>query len=125
MLQLTIEQSFDFYLKSLKRCGLHLLEKTYDETFHQIFEEFAIEYLASLGKYTLDRLEGEGLITSSIYELSKLLEAKLSKIDNTSQWNVDSLKHTKDWKDILQLSDEIKELVYQYHWDVWGVELEK
>jgi hypothetical protein len=124
MIQLTIEQSFDFYLRSLKRCGLHLLEKTDNKIYYQIFDEFAIEYPASLSNYTLERLESEGIITSTIHELSKLLEVRLSKIDNTSQWNVGSLKHSEEWRDILQLSDEIKKLVYQYQRDVWGIELD-
>ena len=103
----------------------HLLEKTNDEIYYQKLDEFATEYLASLSEYTLERVESEGIITSSIHELSKLLQVKLFKMDNTPQWNVESLKHSEDWKDILQLSDEIKKLVYQYHRDVWGVELEE
>ena len=124
MIQLTIEQSFEFYLSSLKRCGFHLLELTNDEIYYQIFDEFATEYPASLSEYTLERLENEGRITSTIRELSKMLQERLLKVDNTLQWNVDSLRASKEWQEILYLSDEIKKLVYRYSRDVWGIELE-
>jgi len=124
MIQLTIEQSFDFYLNSLKRCGLHLLEMTEDEIYYQIFDEFATEYPASLSQYTLDRLESEGLIDSQVSELSKLLQKKLLEIDNTDHWDIDKVKHSEKWKKILELSDEVKKLVYQYQRDMWGIELE-
>jgi len=60
----------------------------------------------------------------SIYDLSKSLQMKLLKIDNTKQWNINELRYSEQWKEILELSDEIKKKVYQYQRDVWGTELD-
>lgn len=114
MIKLTIEQSFDFYLGSLERCGVHLLEMVEEDIEYEIFEEFETEHPASLSRYTLDVLESNGIIDENIAQLSKELQTKLLILERgNSLWNVDALKKSSKWKEILQLSDEIKELIHR------------
>lgn len=113
MIKLTTEQSFDFYLTSLERCGLHMLKLANDEIEYQIFEEFTTEYPASLSEYTLNVLIENGIIDANIAILSKSLQDKLLELNGSSLWNTKSLKVALEWKGILQLSDEIKELIHQ------------
>jgi len=114
MAKLTTEQSFDFYLTSLERCGMHILELTNNEIEFQIFEEFAMDYPASLSKYTLNVLVENGVIDENIVHLSKEFQTKLLIIERgNSLWNVNALKESLEWKEVLQLSDEIKELIHQ------------
>jgi len=114
MIKLTTEQSFDFYLTSLERCGMHILELTNNEIEYQIFEELAMDYPGSLSKYTLTVLEESGIIDENIAHLSKDLQTKLLILERGNLlWNVDALKKSAEWKEILQLSDEIKELIHQ------------
>ena len=114
MIKLTIEQSFDFYLTSLGRIGMHILKVTDKEIEYQIFEEFETEYPAALSKYTLDVLEECGIIDTNIVKLSRELQTKLLIFEReNSVWNVEALKDSSKWKEILQLADEIKGLINQ------------
>jgi len=114
MIKLTTEQSFDFYLTSLERCGMHILELTNNEIEYQIFEELAMDYPGSLSKYTLTVLEESGIIDENIAHLSKDLQTKLLILERGNLlWNVDALKKSSEWKEMFQLSDEIKELIHQ------------
>ena len=114
MIKLTTEQSFDFYLTSLERCGMHILELTNNEIEYQIFEELATDYPGSLSKYTLTVLEESGIIDENIAHLSKDLQTKLLILERGNLlWNVDALKKSAEWKEMFQLSDEIKELIHQ------------
>jgi len=113
MIKITTEQSFDFYLSSLERCGIHLLKISDKEIEYEIFEEFTTEYPASLSEYTLNVLEENGIIDKNIAILSKNLQDKLLKLNGSSLWTTNALKATTEWKETLQLSDEIKELIHQ------------
>jgi len=93
---------------------MHILELTNNEIEYQIFEELATDYPGSLSKYTLTVLEESGIIDENIAHLSKDLQTKLLILERGNLlWNVDALKKSAEWKEILQLSDEIKELIHQ------------
>ena len=77
------------------------------------FEEFTTEYPASLSEYTLNVLEENEIIDKNITILSKNLQDKLLKLNGSSLWTTNALKATTEWKETLQLSDEIKELIHQ------------
>lgn len=114
MKKLTLEESFDFYLTTLERCGMKTLNLSDEQIEHEIFEEFAIEYPASLSLYTRTILEDNGLIDENISQLSKKLQEKLLEIESTSSlWNTNSFKNSKNWREILELSDKIKGLIHQ------------
>jgi len=113
MIKITLEQSFDFYLGSLERCGVHLFKMSDKEVENQIFEEFTTEYPGSLSRAMLERLEDNGIISEEIAELSQELQTGLLLLNGTEMWNVESLRTELGWKEILFLSDRIKELIHQ------------
>ena len=113
MIKLTTEQSFDFYLSSLERCGIYLLKVSDKEIGYEIFEEFTTEYPASLSEYTLNVLEENGIIDKNISILSKNLQDKLLQLNGSSLWTTNALKAATEWEEVLQLSDKIKELIHQ------------
>lgn len=114
MKKLTIEQSFEYYLSSLNRLGMYTINLEDDEIKHEIFEELAIDYPASLSQYTREVLEDNDIIDRNISLLSKQLQTKLLELERGEiLWNVKAVKTTSEWKEVLQLSDEIKELIHQ------------
>lgn len=113
MIKVTLQQSFDFYLGTLERCGIHLFKMSDKEIEYQIFEEFTTEYPGSLSRAMIERLEDNGIIDEEIAELSGELQTKLLWLNGTEMWDVESLKTELIWKEILLLSDRIKELLHQ------------
>lgn len=96
---------------TLKQCGTDILKMSDDMIEHNILEEFIIGATSFFSKYTLDRLEGEGIIDENIYDKSCLLQKMIMALDNSKLWNVESIKSTQEWKEVLELSDEIKMLI--------------
>ncbi|MBP1040110.1 hypothetical protein I6N95_03705 [Vagococcus sp. BWB3-3] len=114
MKKLTTEQSFDYYLSSLNRLGMNTINLEDKEIKYEIFEELAINYPASLSSYTREVLEDNDIIDRNISLLSKQLQTKLLELERgEALWNVKAVKTTLEWQEVLQLSDEIKELIHQ------------
>lgn len=114
MKKLTTEQSFEYYLSSLNRLGMDTINLEDKEINHDIFEELAIDYPASFSQYTREVLEDNDIIDKNISLLSKQLQTKLLDLERGDVlWNVKSVKTTQEWKEVLQLSDKIKELIHQ------------
>ncbi|MHC5215547.1 hypothetical protein ACYSNR_02700 [Enterococcus sp. LJL128] len=114
MKKLTIEQSFKYYLSSLNRLGMKIINLEDKEMKHQIFEELAIDYPASFSQYTREVLEENDIIDRNISLLSKQLQTKLLELERGEVlWNVKAVKTASEWKEVLQLSDEIKKLIHQ------------
>ncbi|MEE9728648.1 hypothetical protein VL806_10345 [Listeria seeligeri] len=114
MNKLTTEQSFEYYLSTLNRLGMYTTNLEDDEIEHEIFEELAVDYPASLSQYTRGVLEDNDIIDRNLSLLSKLLQSKLLELEREEVlWNVKAVKTTPEWKEILRLSDEIKNLIHQ------------
>jgi hypothetical protein len=114
MKKLTTEQSFEYYLSSLNRLGMDTINLEDKEINHEIFEELAIDYPASFSQYTREVLEDNDIIDRNISLLSKQLQTKLLELERGDVlWNVKAVKTTPEWKEVLQLSDEIKRLIHQ------------
>ncbi|EDN9714862.1 hypothetical protein KIX39_001343 [Listeria monocytogenes] len=113
MKKLTTEQSFEYYLSSLCMLGMHTINLSDEEIEYEIFEELAIDYPAALSPYTRELLVDNDIIDRELSLLSKQLQTKLFELDGGILWNVKALRTTPKWKEVLQLSDEIKELIHQ------------
>ncbi|EIN5665129.1 hypothetical protein LPC17_000686 [Listeria monocytogenes] len=113
MKKLTTEQSFEYYLSSLCMLGMHTINLSDEEIEYEIFEELAIDYPAALSPYTRELLVDNDIIDRELSLLSKQLQTKLFELDGGILWNVKALRTTLEWKEVLQLSDEIKELIHQ------------
>ncbi|WP_235021734.1 hypothetical protein [Listeria monocytogenes] len=111
--KLTTEQSFEYYLSSLCMLGMHTINLSDEEIEYEIFEELAIDYPAALSPYTRELLVDNDVIDRELSLLSKQLQTKLFELDGGILWNVKALRTTLEWKEVLQLSDEIKELIHQ------------
>lgn len=111
--KLTTEQSFEYYLSSLCMLGMHTINLSDEEIEYEIFEELAIDYPAALSPYTRELLVDNDIIDRELSLLSKQLQTKLFELDGGILWNVKALRTTLEWKEVLQLSDEIKELIHQ------------
>ncbi|MBC1320923.1 hypothetical protein [Listeria welshimeri] len=114
MKKLTTEESFAYYLSSLNRLGMHVLNLEDAEIEYEIFEELASDYPASLSQHTRGVLEDNDIIDRNLSLLSKQLQTKLLELEKGDiLWNVEAVKTSAQWKEVLRLSDEIKELIHQ------------
>ena len=111
MKEITEEKLFELYTDTLQKCGIRLLEMNDESIGYYIFEEFDIGVVSFFHNDALTRLEQANFITETIVYKSSLLRKKLMKLQNTELWNIESVKHSKEWQDILIMSDEIKALL--------------
>lgn len=113
MNSITVGKLFELYMDTLQKCGIQILNLSDEMIGYYIFEEFIVGITSFLSKNSLDRLENEGIIDEEIYSQSEMLRTVTLEIEQTDLWNIDSVKNSKKWKTVMQISDNIKELICQ------------
>lgn len=111
MMDITVNELMELFIDTLQKCGLHLLEMIDENIEYFIFEEFDIGACSFLHENTLSKLRNANMITEIVSQKSAELREKFFALQNTNMWTVDSIKHSQEWREILELSDEIKALL--------------
>jgi hypothetical protein len=107
----TVSDLMGDFVATVQQCGTHLLKMSDEDIEYYIFEEFDVCAGSFLHKNTLSALYEARLITGNIAKKSSKLREKFFALENTDQWNVGSVKCSAEWREILELSDEIKLLL--------------
>ena len=103
---------YEYFLNTLNEFGLHLLKESKDNITYIIFEDFYSDAITFLHESNLKILLEGNLITSEIYKLSLMLRTKFMLLYDSNAYNVESIAHNKEWKELMMLSDKIKNLIY-------------
>jgi hypothetical protein len=110
-MDISVNELLELYVDTLEKCGMHLLEMSDDYIGYYVFEEFDGGVVSFLHDNTLSKLRAANLITDTIVQKSSELRKRFVELEKTEQWNVQSVKHSREWREILELSDEIKSLL--------------
>lgn len=104
---------YDRFVFTLNQCGEFLL-KARDEVIETcIFEDFDIGVRSDMCDNNLDIFIEEGWIDEEIKEKCYRLRNLFLNLQEKSQiWNIQSVKTSKEWRAVLELSDEIKAMLY-------------
>lgn len=108
------ENRYHRFVSTLQECGLFLLNKHNISVGTYIFEDFDIDIRSNLYPENLKFLLENGWIDDMIFQKSVQLYDKFSAIEINfpELWNVNAVKTSPEWHEILSLSDEIKSLLY-------------
>lgn len=110
---LSIEKRYEFFKNTLEECGTDILLKSEDILEYKLFEEFAADAVSFLHENMLDALLDEGMIDDEIYQKCKeLRNLYLSIQSNSLLLNAREVKASTEWKNIMKLSDEIRQKLY-------------
>lgn len=111
MRKITDNELFEFYIYTLNKCGLFLLNESDEIIGYSIFEEFDIGATTFLYKDNLNKLKDAGLISSDIVTKSLKLREMFIAIQNSNKWNLESVRTLPEWHKLFELSDEIKKMI--------------
>lgn len=102
------------FINTLNECGVFLLSVDDEKIGYFIFEEFDIDVRTNLCDNNLAMFISEGWIDKSIEEKCKKMRDSFCEIQTLHPqiWNVNSVRTSEKWLEILKLSDEIKENLY-------------
>lgn len=108
------EDMYQRFVFTLKRCGKFLLNSTDAVIETYIFEDFDIGVRSDICDENLEIFVEEGWIDEEIKEKCMQLRKIFTDIQSEQSkiWNVQSVRSSKVWLEILELSDEIKTLLY-------------
>lgn len=109
--ELSVEKRMNLYLDTLQNCGIHLLSEDAIAIGHSIFEEFDIGVISFLHVDNLSILKNASLINDQVMNKSIELRNKFMRLEGSDKWNVESVKSSSEWLEILELSDEIKKML--------------
>ncbi|MBC2114302.1 hypothetical protein HCA91_10945 [Listeria innocua] len=108
MKKLTVGGKFDWYIDTLEKSGMFILELSNEEIETFIFEDFIVGVTSFFSKNNLSELKANEIIDADMEKNAYLLREKVLKIDNTDLWNINSVRQSSEWLDIFRRSDELK-----------------
>jgi hypothetical protein len=106
--KLTVGGKFDWYIDTLEKSGMFILELSNEEIETFIFEDFIVGVTSFFSKNNLSELKANEIIDEDMEKNAYLLREKVLKIDNTDLWNINSVRQSSEWLDIFRRSDELK-----------------
>ncbi len=110
---LSIDECYELYKKTLEECGSDILLEEEEVVAYKLFEEFATDAISFLHESLLDVLLDNGMIDNEIYEKSRELRKKYLSIEaDSTLLNVKAVRTAQKWKELLILSDEIRNSLY-------------
>ena len=101
-------ERYELFEEALSHCGTFLLDLSDEDIEYHVFEEFDGDCTSFLHANNLNLLQQSGKITMEIVDMALELSSKFRVLENTKLWNVQSVKSSKEWLEVLELSDYIK-----------------
>ncbi len=111
MKQIGAEEQYKLFTATLDECGEFLLHKTPQEIEYLLFEEFDGDSVSFLSRPLLRSLLSAGMIDDEIFNLSLALAKKFRALEGTELWNASAVVCSPEWREIMALSDKIKNLI--------------
>lgn len=105
---ISVEELFDQYTDTLQQCTKSLLQANDEDIEYHVFEEFNTGAVSFLYSESLERLKSAGFISEEVRKESLLLRSMFFDLEASDKWNVESVRTSPDWFEIIQLSDKIK-----------------
>ncbi|MED1782881.1 hypothetical protein P4V43_13750 [Brevibacillus fortis] len=113
MEQISIEKLMELFVDTIGKCGVYLLFENDEVIEYNIFEEFDTGVISFLHADNLQKLNDAGLISDEIMQKSTILRNWVQTIQQGNNWNVNAVRNSSEWKNILELADEIKIMLGQ------------
>jgi hypothetical protein len=110
-MNITIDRLILLFEDTLQKCGVYLLDLSDEDIGYAIFEEVCIGIISFLHEDTLLKLKNENMINELIMQKCVELRMKFLTLENTDKWNISSVRDSLEWRNVLELSDEIKVLL--------------
>lgn len=101
---------FKDYFNIFSKFGTAILNKSDEMIGYYVFDVTDIS-IGFCSNRILKCLLGEGIIDEPICKASSLLLSKFRVLEGTVLWNVEAVKISPEWREVLELSDEIKRLI--------------
>lgn len=113
MEKLTLGGKFDWFMDTLEKSGMFILKLSNEEIETFIFEDLIVGVTSFFSKNNLIELKENGLIDENIEEQAALFREKVLNLDNTSLWNISSVRQSSEWFDVFKLSDDMKNELHE------------
>ena len=108
-----LEEKYENFKRTIQECGSYLLAESDDTVKHNLFEEFPIDVISFLYEDTLNLFLNEGMIDNEILEKSIELRNLFLQLEkNAELLSVEAVRAFEEWKRLLRISDEIRQLLY-------------
>ena len=110
---ISLEEKYENFKRTIQECGSYLLKESDDTVKHNLFEEFSIDVISFLDENILNLFLDEGMIDNEILEKSIELRNLFLQLEkNAELLSVEAVRAFEEWKRLLRISDEIRQLLY-------------
>ena len=101
-------ERYELFKEALSHCGKFLLNLADEDIEYHVFEEFDSDCTSFLNEYNLNLLRQTGKMSLDVVNMALELSSKFRSLENTKLWNVHSVRGNERWREIMELSDQIK-----------------
>lgn len=108
------KDKYERFVFTLNRCGKFIIDSTDEVIETYIFEDFDVGIRGDLCDENLELFMEEGWIDEEIRKSCLKLRSLFCDIQMKQPqiWNIQSVRASKVWYEIMELSDEIKSMLY-------------
>ncbi|MCX4341913.1 MAG: hypothetical protein OSJ72_20090 [Lachnospiraceae bacterium] len=108
------EDIYERFVFTLNQCGKFLLSATDEVIETCIFEDFDLGIRSDFCDEILEMFITQGWIDNDIVDKCKQLKSLFLNIDasRAQLWNIGSVRFSSEWREVMELSDEIKSMLY-------------
>ena len=111
MEEITLGKLFKLYVDIFDKFGSHILNETDQMINYYVFEATDVN-IGYCSRRILNKFLEEGIIDEDIFERSSLLLEGCRGLENmTSIRDAESVRNSFEWKELMELSDNIKEMI--------------
>lgn len=107
----TTGRAFQQFISSLSKCGLFLLQETDDTIEHNVFLELDLDVREFFYEKTLQKLADEWFIDQEMADCARNIREKVISLDGGPLWNIAAVRTSPKWREIMVLSDNLKEKI--------------
>lgn len=108
---LSTGERFALYIDAIYSFGTHLLDLSDEMIAYEVFENFDLSAVSDLHKDNLLLFRFEGWIDLELFENTLALRSRFIDLMNGDLRSVHACRHSPEWREIMQLSDQIKQMI--------------
>lgn len=107
------QRRYEDFVWTLEQCGVFLTEEDDITIGNCIFENFDIGVRSALSDVVLEMLKDNFMICEEIsVKCVELRNKTVGIFDRDELRNINAVKNAAAWREVLELSDEIKSMLY-------------
>lgn len=114
MNQISIDQLYELFVDTAKRCSSATASLSGEEIEYNLFEEFDVGVRSFFHDDNLSKLVEAGMIGTEAIPISQEIRSRWIELEE-SNWTIDEVRNHPEWRRLFALGDSLLALLDQHY----------